>query len=358
MSVEFIGRLKELLKNHKVDGINCNFLDIAKLVSCNKEEGSYKLTIELALPLTDSLRDQVTLDVSSYWNQLDSGFVLEVDFIVKVMPRGQASAKPSLANVRNVVVVASGKGGVGKSTTSVNLACSLAAMGASVGLLDADIYGPNQPLMLGAGSYSVNGEDGLNPYLAHGVYSMSMGYLIDEDTPMVWRGPMVGKAIGQLLKQTNWPELDYLIVDLPPGTGDVQLTLSSIVRLTGAVIVTTPQDVALQDANKAIGMFEKVKIPILGVIENMSMHTCSSCGHEEHIFGKDGAQSLADKYSCKVLGGLPLSVDIRRSADSGVPIVCGDNEKLAAMYHSIASQLAFQVLAQPRNYDGHFQGVS
>ena len=227
-------------------------------------------------------------------NQAGLAATIQITFKTIIRCHGRASSHKPVPGVSNIIAVASGKGGVGKSTTSVNIACALAQQGARVGLLDADIYGPNQPLMLGVSeSVKANGAH-FDPIIAHGLYSMSMGYLVDPDTPMVWRGPMVSKALTQLLYQTTWPDIDYLIIDLPPGTGDVQLTLSSSVKLTGAVIVTTPQDVALLDAKKAIHMFTKVSVPILGVIENMNAYACSQCGHIESIFGCGGALNMAN----------------------------------------------------------------
>jgi ATP-binding protein involved in chromosome partitioning len=227
--------------------------------------------------------------------------------------------------VKNIVAIASGKGGVGKSTTAANLALALAAEGATVGVLDADIYGPSQPTMLGI-SGRPESKDGktLEPLEAYGVQAMSIGFLIDVDTPMVWRGPMVTQALEQLLKDTNWREVDFLIVDMPPGTGDIQLTLSQKVPVTGAVIVTTPQDIALLDARKGLKMFEKVGVPIVGIVENMAIHVCSKCGHAEHIFGEGGGERMCRDYDVPFLGSLPLDIRIREQADSGRPTVVAD----------------------------------
>ena len=229
-----------------------------------------------------------------------------------------------LPNVKNIIAVASGKGGVGKSTTAVNLALALAAEGATVGILDADIYGPSQPMMLGIDGRpeSADGKT-MEPLENHGVQVMSIGFLVEPDKPMVWRGPMVTQALQQLLRQTNWRDLDYLIVDMPPGTGDIQLTLSQSVPVTGAVIVTTPQDIALLDARKGLKMFEKVGVPILGMVENMAVHICSNCGHAEHIFGAGGGKRMAAEYGVDFLGALPLTLAIREQADSGRPTVVG-----------------------------------
>ena len=239
-----------------------------------------------------------------------------------------------LPNVKNIIAVASGKGGVGKSTTSVNLALALAAEGANVGLLDADIYGPSQPQMLGISGRpeSTDGKS-MDPMLAHGIQAMSIGFLIDNDTPMVWRGPMVTGALEQLLRDTKWRDLDYLVIDLPPGTGDIQLTLAQKIPVTGAIIVTTPQDIALLDARKGLKMFEKVSIPILGIVENMSTHICSQCGHEEHIFGTGGGALMSKDYSVDLLGSLPLDIKIREQSDGGQPTVIADpNGPIATIY--------------------------
>ena len=234
----------------------------------------------------------------------------------------QRSLKP-LEGVKNIVAVASGKGGVGKSTVAVNLALAWAAQGARVGLLDADIYGPSQPLMLGLTRERPTSSDGkrIQPLHSHGVVAMSIGFLVDAEQPMVWRGPMVTQALNQLLADTSWGELDYLVVDMPPGTGDIQLTLAQRVPVAGAVIVTTPQDIALADARKGLKMFEKVSVPVLGVIENMSVHVCPNCGHIEHIFGAGGGQRMAQQYGVRLLGELPLDAHIREEADGGRPTV-------------------------------------
>jgi ATP-binding protein involved in chromosome partitioning len=264
-----------------------------------------------------------------------------------------------VASVKNIIAVASGKGGVGKSTTAVNLALALAAEGANVGVLDADIYGPSQPTMLGiAGRPESTDGKTLEPLEAYGLQAMSIGFLIDQDTPMVWRGPMVTQALEQLLKDTNWRDLDYLIVDMPPGTGDIQLTLSQKVPVTGAVIVTTPQDIALLDARKGLKMFEKVGVPIVGIVENMSIHVCSKCGHAEHIFGEGGAQRMCNDYKVPFLGGLPLDIRIREQTDSGRPTVIADPDgKIAEIYRAIARRVAIFVAQKAEDFSAKFPSI-
>ena len=262
--------------------------------------------------------------------------------------------------VKNIIAIASGKGGVGKSTTAVNLALALAAEGAQVGILDADIYGPSQPTMLGVSGRpeSADGKT-LEPLEAYGLQAMSIGFLIDTETPMVWRGPMVTQALEQLLRDTNWRELDYLIIDLPPGTGDIQLTLAQKVPVTGAVIVTTPQDIALLDARRGLKMFEKVGVPIVGIVENMAVHICSNCGHVEHIFGQGGGESMCRDYNVPFLGALPLDVKIREQADSGRPSVVADPDgKVAEIYRAIARKTAVFVAQQAADHSAKFPSIS
>ncbi len=270
----------------------------------------------------------------------------------------QKGVKP-LQGVKNIIAVASGKGGVGKSTTSVNLALALHAEGATVALLDADIYGPSQPRMLGVNTQP-DSKDGktLEPVTSYGLQSMSIGYLIEEDTPMIWRGPMVTQALEQLLKDTNWREVDYMIIDLPPGTGDTQLTLAQKIPVSGAVIVTTPQDIALLDARKGLKMFEKVNVPVLGVIENMSIHICSQCGHEEHIFGKGGGLQMAQENDVELLGSLPLDISIRENADTGKPSVVADPEgRIAEIYREIARRTTAQLSRKAKDYSNKFPSI-
>jgi len=270
----------------------------------------------------------------------------------------QKSLKP-IDNVKNIIAVASGKGGVGKSTMAVNLALALSAEGARVGLLDADIYGPSQPRMLGI-SGKPESKDGqtLEPMWSYHLQAMSIGFLIDEETPMIWRGPMVTQALEQLLNDTNWSELDYLIIDLPPGTGDTQLTLAQKVPVAGAVIVTTPQDIALLDARKGLKMFEKVEVPVLGIIENMSVHICSNCGHAEPIFGEGGGNRMAEQYGVPLLGQLPLDIRIREETDNGKPTVVADPEsRIAQIYREIARRTAAKLSLQAKDYAAKFPSI-
>jgi ATP-binding protein involved in chromosome partitioning len=256
-----------------------------------------------------------------------------------------------MPNVKNIIAVASGKGGVGKSTVAANLALALAAEGARVGVLDADIYGPSQPTMLGISGRpeSADGKT-IEPMENHGIQMSSIGLMIDADQPMVWRGPMVTQALQQLLGQTNWKDLDYLVVDMPPGTGDIQLTLAQQVPVTGAVIVTTPQDIALMDAKKGLKMFEKVSIPILGIVENMAVHICSKCGHTEHSFGADGGRKMAEQYEVEYLGSLPLDIRIREQADSGRPTVVAEPDSaITQTYKAIARKVAVRIAEKAKD---------
>lgn len=270
----------------------------------------------------------------------------------------QRNLKP-LAGIKNIIAVASGKGGVGKSTTAVNLALALAEEGAAVGLLDADIYGPSQPRMLGIeGKPETRDGRMLEPMEKYHIKAMSIGFLIEEETPMIWRGPMVTQALEQLISETRWGELDYLIIDLPPGTGDIQLTLSQKIPVSGAVIVTTPQDIALLDARKGLKMFEKVEVPVLGIVENMSIHICSKCGHEERIFGEGGGQRMSEDYGVELLGALPLDIRIREQADGGQPTVVAEPEgRIAEIYRDIARRMAAQLARQSKDYSSKFPNI-
>ena len=282
-----------------------------------------------------------------------------VNVASKVVAHAVQRGVKLVPGIKNIIAVASGKGGVGKSTTAVNLALALSAEGASVGMLDADIYGPSQPMMLGiAGRPESKDGKSIEPMEGHGLQASSIGFMIDIDTPMVWRGPMVTQALEQLLKDTRWRELDYLVVDLPPGTGDIQLTLAQKVPVTGAVIVTTPQDIALIDARKGLKMFEKVGIPLLGIVENMSFHICPKCGHESHIFGSGGAEKMCKDYGTELLGQLPLDESIRSQADSGKPTVVADPDgKISEIYRRIARRCAVKIADSQRDMTAKFPNI-
>ena len=282
-----------------------------------------------------------------------------VNVTMKIVSHAVQRGVKLVPGIRNIIAVASGKGGVGKSTTAVNLALALAAEGASVGVLDADIYGPSQPMMLGiTGRPESKDGKSLEPMEGHGLQAMSIGFLIDVETPMVWRGPMVTQALEQLTNETRWRDVDYLVVDLPPGTGDIQLTLAQRVPVTGAIIVTTPQDIALIDARKGLKMFEKVGIPILGIVENMSLHICSKCGHEERIFGEGGGERMGKDYNVELLGALPLDMAIREQADSGKPTVVSDPDgRVSQIYKQIARRVAVKIAEKQQDHSAAFPKI-
>src|SRR5436305_69842 len=315
------------------------------------------LDIELGYP-GKSQQEPIRRQVTQALKQAGAAAV-NVRVSSKVVAHAVQRGVKLVPGIKNLIAVASGKGGVGKSTTAVNLALALSAEGAAVGVLDADIYGPSQPMMLGiAGRPESKDGKSLEPMEGHGLQAISIGFLIDVDTPMVWRGPMVTQALEQLLKDTRWRDLDYLVVDLPPGTGDIQLTLAQKVPVTGTVIVTTPQDIALIDAKKGFKMFEKVGIPILGIVENMSFHVCPKCGHESHIFGSGGAERMAREYGAELLGQLPLDEAIRSQADSGRPTVVSDPDgPLAEIYRRIARRCAIKIAESQRDMTGKFPSI-
>jgi ATP-binding protein involved in chromosome partitioning len=316
------------------------------------------LDVELGYPAKSQI-DGIRRSVIAAVRGIDGAGNVSANVYSKIIAHTAQRGVKLLANVKNIIAVASGKGGVGKSTTAANLALALAAEGAQVGVLDADIYGPSQPMMMGISGRpeTVDGKT-MEPLENHGLQVSSIGFMIDPDEPMVWRGPIVTQALQQLLEQTNWRDLDYLIVDMPPGTGDIQLTLSQKVPVTGAVIVTTPQDIALLDARKGLKMFEKVGIPILGVVENMSVHICSNCGHAEPIFGAGGGAKMCAQYGVEFLGALPLTMSIREQADSGRPTVVADPDgPIAQIYKEIARKIAVKVAEKAKDMSSKFPSI-
>ena len=319
-----------------------------------------RVTVEVVLGYPAAgMRDRWIDALKSRLESIDGVSHADIHLTWQITSHAVQRGTTAMKQVKNIIAVASGKGGVGKSTTAVNLALALAAEGAAVGILDADIYGPSQPRMLGA-QQRPESSDGksMEPVVAHGIQSMSIGYLIDEESPMIWRGPMVTQALTQLLGETNWHELDYLVVDLPPGTGDIQLTLAQRIPVSGAVIVTTPQDIALLDARKGLKMFEKVEVPVLGIVENMSIHICSECGHAEHIFGEGGGERMAQQYGVTFLGALPLDIEIREQADNGKPTVAADPDgPVAGIYRDIARRVAAALALRARDYSGKFPNI-
>ncbi len=316
------------------------------------------VALELGYP-ANGYHEELTDSVRARLQQLDGVRSVSVDISFNIVSHAVQKGVKPLNNIKNTIAVASGKGGVGKSTTAVNLALALQAEGAHVGILDADIYGPSQPRMLGcqAKPESPDGKS-IEPNVSYGIQSMSIGYLVNEETPMIWRGPMVTSALEQLLGDTNWSDLDYLVIDLPPGTGDIQLTLCQKIPVSGAMIVTTPQDIALLDARKALKMFEKVEVPVFGIVENMSTHICSHCGHEEHIFGSGGGQQMAEQYGVDLLGALPLDMSIREGVDNGRPTVAMEpDSRLTAMYREIARKTAAKLSLRAKDYSAKFPKI-
>ncbi len=351
--------LLEALKTVVDPNTGKDFVSTRLLKNIKLEGGDVSFDVELGYPAKSqvgALRKALIAAARTLPGVQNVSVNLSSKIIAHAVQRGVQL----LPTIKNVIAVASGKGGVGKSTTAVNLALALAAEGAAVGILDADIYGPSQPMMMGIAGRpeSADGKT-MEPLENYGVQVMSIGFLVDADNPMIWRGPMVTQALEQLLRQTNWGELDYLIVDMPPGTGDIQLTLSQKVPLTGAIIVTTPQDIALLDAKKGLKMFEKVGVPILGLVENMAVHVCANCGHVEHIFGADGGKKMAEQYGVDYLGALPLNLSIREQTDAGRPSVVSDPDgEIAAIYKTVARQVAVKIAAKAKDFSSKFPTIS
>ena len=335
-----------------------DFVSSKAIKNLSVSDGDVAFDVELGYPAKSQIAG-FRKDLIAAAKAVPGVVNVSVNVNVKIVAHAVQRGVALLPGVKNVVAVASGKGGVGKSTTAVNLALALAAEGARVGLLDADIYGPGIPMMMGIdGKPESSDGQTMEPMENFGVQVMSIGFLVPADEAMIWRGPMATQALEQLLRQTNWKDLDYLIVDLPPGTGDIQLTLSQKVPMTGAVIVTTPQDIALLDARKGIKMFEKVSVPILGIVENMAVHVCSQCGHVEHIFGADGGKKMAAEYKADYLGALPLAMQIRLQADSGHPSVVSDpDSEVAGLYKGVARKVALAIAAKNKDFSNKFPSI-
>ena len=349
----------EALKTVIDPNTGTDFVSTRQLKNLRIESGDVAFDVELGYPAKSQLAGLRKALIAAARTVAGVENV-SANLAIKITAHAVQRGVQLLPRVKNIVAVASGKGGVGKSTTAVNLALALAAEGATVGILDADIYGPSQPMMMGIEGRPES-DDGktMEPMENYGVQVMSIGFLVEQDNPMIWRGPMATQALEQLLRQTNWAELDYLIVDMPPGTGDIQLTLSQRVPLTGAVIVTTPQDIALLDAKKGIKMFEKVGVPILGIVENMAVHICSNCGHVEHIFGADGGKKMAAQYGMDYLGALPLDINIRMQADSGKPTVVADPDgEVAGIYKAVARQVAVGIAEKAKDFSSKFPTIT
>jgi ATP-binding protein involved in chromosome partitioning len=351
-------RIAEVLSSLVDPNTGKDFITTRSAKNIKIDGNNISLDLELGYPAKSQFAHLGKM-VSDALQTVPGAETVKVNVSARVVPHAVQKGIKLVAGVKNIIAVASGKGGVGKSTTAVNLALALAAEGATVGLLDADIYGPSQPQMLGiSGRPETTDGKHLEPMRAHGIQAMSIGFLVDQETPMVWRGPMVTQALQQLLNDTRWQALDYLIVDMPPGTGDIQLTLAQQVPVTGAVIVTTPQDIALLDARKGLKMFEKVGVPILGIVENMSMHICSKCGHEEEIFGSGGGAKMASDYSAELLGQLPLDMSIRQQVDGGSPTVVADpNGRITEIYKAIARRVAVKLAEQAKDHSSKFPTI-
>ena len=350
--------IENLLKTFIDPNVETDLVSAKSVKAITIDGANVNIKLELGYPAKRYL-EELKAAVLAHLQALEGIGNVIIDVSVNIVSHAVQQGLKPLPGVKNIIAVASGKGGVGKSTTSVNLALALAAEGANVGILDADIYGPSIPTMLGQTGYpeSVDGKTML-PKMSFGLQTNSIGYLIDADQPMIWRGPMVTGALQQLLKETRWNDLDYLIIDLPPGTGDIQLTLAQQIPVSGAVIVTTPQDIALIDAQRGLGMFEKVNVPVLGIVENMSIHICSNCGHEEAIFGEGGGAAMAEKNNVPLLGSLPLDIAIRKFADSGRPTVVADPDgRPAAIYREIARKMAAKLALKAKDFSSKFPNI-
>lgn len=347
--------VKKLLSEYHEPYLGCDLIEAGALLGIEQEDGATIVNLELGFPI-ERYGPVLEAALNEHLGALGA---VRVSLTSKIRARETQKGTKPLPEVRNIIAVASGKGGVGKSTTAANLAIALQQEGGKVGVLDADIYGPSQTRML-ASDGRPESRDGksMEPKISYQLQTMSIGNLIEEDTPMIWRGPMVTGALEQLLNDTNWHDLDYLVVDLPPGTGDIQLTLCQRIPVSGAVIVTTPQDIALLDARKGLKMFEKVNVPVLGIVENMSVHICSNCGHAEHIFGAGGGNSMAKQYDVDLLGALPLDMSIREGVDSGRPTVAiQPDSAVAESYREIARKVAAKLALRAKDYSAKFPNI-
>jgi ATP-binding protein involved in chromosome partitioning len=351
-------QIEEAIKGYVEPHLQRDLVSAKSVKSIDIDGDRVKVAIELGFPAKGAV-EEISAAVKSAVEGLEGVASADVEVTWKVVAHSVQKALKPIDNVKNIIAVASGKGGVGKSTVAVNLALALSAEGARVGILDADIYGPSQPRMLGI-TGKPESKDGqtLEPMNSYHLQAMSIGFLIDEETPMIWRGPMVTQALEQLLNDTNWSDLDYLVIDLPPGTGDTQLTLAQKVPVSGAIVVTTPQEIALLDARKGFKMFEKVEVPVLGIVENMSTHICSKCGEVEPIFGEGGGKRMAEEYGVEFLGGLPLDMSIREGTDSGKPSVVSDPESaVAQIYREIARKASARLALQAKSYAAKFPNI-
>jgi ATP-binding protein involved in chromosome partitioning len=351
-------QIESILAEIQDSDIKQDLKTLQAVKSVGIEDNNVRINIELGYPANGSHADLIEAIKEKLESQSEVQSV-DVSIHTKIVSHAVQKGVKPLTNIKNTIAIASGKGGVGKSTTAINLALALQAEGANVGILDADIYGPSLPRMLGVhGKPDTKDGKTVEPKVSYQLQSMSIGYLIEEDTPMIWRGPMVTSALEQLLSDTNWTDLDYLIIDLPPGTGDIQLTLCQKIPVSGAIIVTTPQDIALLDAKKGLKMFEKVAVPVLGIIENMSTHICSECGHEEHIFGEGGGQQMSEQYDVDLLGSLPLDIKIREGVDNGRPTVAMDPEsRVTQIYREIARKASAKLAMMAKDYSSKFPKI-
>ena len=353
-------QIREYLSEYRDPFLKEDLVDAKVLKNIEIKGDIVHISLKLGFPLGE-YQSRLKEELGEFLANKEPAVNFELDISWRVDAHVHPAKVQAMPNVKNIIAVASGKGGVGKSTTSVNLALGLKALGANVGILDADIYGPSMPIMLGMQGKNPETIDkkSILPIESHGLQSMSIGYLVKPEQAMVWRGPMASGALQQLINDTQWQDLDYLIVDLPPGTGDIQLTMAQKIPVTAAVVVTTPQDIALADARKAVTMFNKVSVPVLGVVENMAMHTCSNCGHEEHIFGQGGGEVLAQEIGVELLGSLPLSLNIREQTDAGEPTVVKEPESdVTRRYVDIAQRMAAKLSLEAKDFKASFPSIS